>query len=1198
MSATLGRMVTRPGCAKLLAELAPHLREVLLTVSDPDRTLTSFERFIGRFQNPLPALQALIGNPRAVEILVRLFAGSRFLTEILLRNPETFERLVAYRRLARPKSGEQLFSEAQLALSGISSTPEQLDALRRFQSWEMLRIGTCDMLDLYDLPAVTRQLSNLAEAMIRICLRLAAAQAGGEYDQLTVLGMGKLGGRELNYSSDIDLLFISDAEPELAHKIGEKLIDALARVTPEGFLYRVDMRLRPWGRVGPLVSTRKGFYSYLVQNARLWEKQAMMKARVVAGDEVVGSEFLDMVKPLLFESSYAALQSAVYAMKKRTEEYLRQSGRTWGEVKLGEGSIRDIEFTAQFLQLAYGKVRPEILSANTLDALVRLAAAELIHVEEHRILAEGYVFLRTIEHYLQMMDYRQTHTLPSEPAALAALARRLRFEGFHPGDRFLERYAQHVRAIRAIYLRYVGGVEMTPTADGASRAESNPTDQTQVNRHLDRLSPSYSEIYSAEEIASHASLASRLNDETPAKIEARPLDGHTWQVTVVAYDFPGELSVITGLMVVHGMNILAGDAFTYEPLQEGTGGASGDSRRKIVDVFQVEAIEGVTIDPESWTRYAADLTAYHNLVRANRRREMLGDLTRRVAVALHEREHTNGQQAVPALYPIEIEIDNQTSKLYTVLRIEAPDTVGFLYEFTNALALTGIYINRVVIETAGSRVKDVLFVTDHNGNKIVNPEKQRELRAATVLIKHFTHLLPFSPNPEAALVHFRDFIDRLFQHENWTSELTSVQRPEVLHALARVLGVSDFLWDDFLRMQYTNLFPVVTDLDALETAKSREQLEAELAAALGRVHDGPQLPVENALWVDILTAWRDREMFRIDMRHILGHTREFWDFAAELTDLAEVVANVSFHLCHEDLRLVYGTPHRASGGICEMSVVALGKFGGQEMGFASDVELMFIYEENGETDGPKRISTAEFYEYLVVAYVAAMHTRREGIFEVDLQLRPYGKAGSLAVSLDAFRRYFAPNGPAWAYERQALVKLRPVAGDAILGHVVGKLRDEYIYSGETFDVTAMRAMRERQLRHLVKGGLVNLKYSLGGLVDVEYLVQGLQLIHGARLPMVRQTNTREAMAALAQVGVLSEDDYTRLRKAHTFLRWFIDSLRMVRGNARDVTVPPTGSEEFAFMAQRLRYRDPVTLASELARYTEDVREINARLLAG
>jgi glutamate-ammonia-ligase adenylyltransferase len=143
----------------------------------------------------------------------------------------------------------------------------------------------------------------------------------------------------------------------------------------------------------------------------------------------------------------------------------------------------------------------------------------------------------------------------------------------------------------------------------------------------------------------------------------------------------------------------------------------------------------------------------------------------------------------------------------------------------------------------------------------------------------------------------------------------------------------------------------------------------------------------------------------------------------------------------------------------------------------------------------------------------------------------------------------------------------------------------------------MRAMRERQIRHLVTGGTFNAKFSPGGLVDAEYLVQGLQITHGHHNPTLRQTNIREAMAALSDAGFLSPDDYTRLHKAHTFLRWLMDGLRMVRGNAEDSTVPPHDSEAFAFLARRLRYgSDAARLREELARYTTDVQELSARLL--
>jgi len=1180
-------------------QFSPQLFAALSAAGGPDRVLSTFERFLHSAQDVQGMYRFLAARPRAVELLVRLFSGSQFLAEILLRSPEYLANLVQTRRLARPKSRDVLLAEAQSAIVGKHSLADQMDALRRFQRWEMLRIGACDLLDLFDLTTATLQLSHLADSLVQTSLDLAAAHLDISPCGFVVIGMGKLGGQELNYSSDIDLLFLAEESAPEMIRLGERLIDVLARVTTEGFLYRVDMRLRPWGKMGPLVCSPQGFVAYLQKNALLWEKQALLKGRVVAGDPQVGESFLGRVRPLLLDGPAETVRADVFAMKQRTEEYINQKGRGWGDVKLGQGSIRDVEFSVQFLQLANGKQHPEIISPNTLDALARCQQLGLINLREYRILTDGYIFLRTIEHHLQVMDYRQTHVLPEDPEAIASLARRLGFDGPRAGEKFLSRYRQHAAAIREIYLRYVGRMEMKKPEERGAPMHTQPVTGQEVERHLARMSPSYGERFGADEVARHAAMAARLGADTLVVVDGERLEGETWQVTVVAYDFPGELSLICGLMFVYGLDILKGDVFTYEAVEPPSAGRSKepDGRRKIVDVFEVRSVGNSQPTLETWRQYAADLEELLQMVRAGQRSEARGMLAKRVGKTLFEAQQNGHSNATPVLYPIQIDIDNESSPQYTVLRITTQDTTGFLYEITNALAINRIYIAQVLVSSDGSHVQDILFVTDEAGQKITGAERQRELRAATVLIKHFTHLLPHSPNPESALLHFREFIGQLFKRPNWPDELGSLERPEVMQALARLLGVSDFLWDDFLRMQYANLYPVVTGVDALSTSKPRQQLQEELEEILSKVHAGPQPPSEDAPWQEALNAFKDREMFRIDMRHILGHTSEFWDFAVELTDLTEVVVNAAYHLCHEDLRVVYGSPLLDNGQVSEMSVCALGKSGGREMGFASDIELMFIYSGNGKTSGPTVITTTEFYEKLVQNFVRAIRARREGVFEIDLQLRPYGKAGSLSVSLDAFRRYFGPDGPAWAYERQALVKLRPIAGNQGLGRKVTELRDAFIYSGEPFDATAMRAMRERQIRHLVTGGMFNLKYSPGGLVDVEYLVQGLQITHGRDIPGLRLTNTREAMAALAEAGVLSQSDYTRLRKAHTFLRWLIDSLRVVRGNARDITMPPEGSEEFAFLTRRMHYGSNVALLrDELIRYTADVQEINRRLL--
>jgi glutamate-ammonia-ligase adenylyltransferase len=883
---------------------------------------------------------------------------------------------------------------------------------------------------------------------------------------------------------------------------------------------------------------------------------------------------------------------------------LRSKGREWGQVKLGEGSIRDVEFVVQYLQLAYGGTNIKLRKKSTLQALRRLLKYQLITTLEARILTDGYIFQRTVEHFLQLMHYRQTYSLPSDPAAIHLLARRL---GFPTREAFLERFQQHSLAIRSVYSKYIGGMNLLPIPE----PESLISDPDLIRQHLARMDSSYASAFSPEEISRHANLAGQLNEQQLVHVNAIPSGAGGWQVSVVAYDYLGELSLICGLMFMYGLDIQSGAIFTYESRAQsveapesarqrhgrsskwltptsGQALASSSIRQKIVDVFSVQSGDA---EPD-WEKYASDLQSLLKMLHNGQRREARSELAKRVGAVFAEMD-----SAERPLYPIEISIDNNSSERYTVLHIQTIDTVGFLYEFTNALSLTHTYIARMVVQTSGKRVDDLLYVTDESGNKISNPEKLRELRTAAVLIKHFTHLLPRSPNPASALLHFREFLAQLFERPNWTEELTSLENPQVMDNLARLLGVSDFLWDDFMRMQYANLFPVVSAVGVLAAAKSRDDLHTELAEVLAMVHACAESPSEDAPWRISLNAFKDREMFRIDMRHILGLTQEFWDFSEELTDLTEVVVNAAYHLTSEDLRSVHGTPRLADGSISQMAVLALGKCGGRELGFASDIELMFVYSGEGQTDGQEPLEASIFHEKVVQNFLNAIRARQEGIFQVDLQLRPYGKAGSMAVSLDSFKRYYAPQGAAWAYERQALVKLRPIAGDAELGKHVSDLRDEFTYNGAPFDVTSMRAMRERQVRHLVSAGKFNAKYSPGGLVDIEYLIQGLQITHGATVPYLRLTNIRNAMTALNTHGFLSDEDYTKLHKAHTFLRWLIDSMRVVRGNSKDVTVPLYGSEEFAFLARRLKYaNDLQSLRDHLLQVQADVVEMNRRLL--
>lgn len=1166
-----------------LRSCLPMLLVALSEAASPDGSLVNFERYVQSVDDRVGLFLALSQQPRIVEILIKLFVGSQFLTEILLRNPHYLQELTAHKRIAEFKSRSDFFDEASAAVAACDSAAARLNALRRYQHWELLRIGACDTFGLMDMKSVTLQLSLLADSLVQASLAVFAEELNVSLENFVVLAFGKLGGEELNFSSDIDLVFLSETDATPYWPLGQKLIKSLTEATPEGFLYRVDMRLRPWGKSGALVNTVDAHVQYLKQHGLLWEKQALLKARPIAGNLDLGQRFLQRIEPLIYDVPAEAVRQSIRDMKGRIEADLARQGRQWGEVKSGAGSIRDVEFVTQYLQMAHGGAHPEVRSFNTLDALVRLADHGFLRGDEYRMLTDGYLFLRKIEHALQLMHYKQRHHLPDDPREQAYLARRL---DYPDAATFLAHYERHCAAVRAVYERYIENEAPLAVAAPASTADF-------LAMHRALMEPSYAETFTEEQMQRHAELWERLSEDNLVEVFAEPRSDGLWDLTVAGFDHLGELSLICGLLYVYGFDIVAGSAFTAWHAEEGSRaaglGTSTDggprSQRKYVDVFTVRPPLDVVF-PEVWLRYRQDLAGLVRKVRDDKTREAQGELAKRVA------GRVRGTSApAPKLYPVEVQLDNTLSDRATVLHIRAEDTIGFLYELANALSMAGIHIWRVAVSSVGNRVFDTLYVTDALGEKITNPDRLQELRAAVVLIKHFTHLLPQSPNAEAALMHFRDFLGQLFQQEHWYEELASLERSEVLEALARLLGVSDFLWEDFLRLQHNNLFPVVKDVEALARRKPAGQLQRELDALLASAADDAQRR-------EFLNAFKDREMFRIDMRHILGHIEEFGQFSAELTDVAEVVVRGALEIVQHQLRERFGIPQLAEGGECPLAVCALGKCGGRELGFASDIELMFIYAGDGRTTGPETITSTEFYQRLVEAFTHTIAARREGIFQIDLRLRPYGRAGSLAVSLDAFRQYFGPSGAAWPYERQALVKLRAIAGDPSFARRVEQIRDELVYTGEAFDAAAMRAMREKQMRQLVAAGTINAKLSPGGLVDVEYLVQGLQMTHGFRHPELRTSNTCEAMAALERAGILSADEHRRLLAAYVFLRRLIDALRMVRGHARDLTVPPADSEEFEFLARRLGYGfDTARLQADLVRSTEDVQELSRLLPA-
>ena len=248
------------------------------------------------------------------------------------------------------------------------------------------------------------------------------------------------------------------------------------------------------------------------------------------------------------------------------------------------------------------------------------------------------------------------------------------------------------------------------------------------------------------------------------------------------------------------------------------------------------------------------------------------------------------------------------------------------------------------------------------------------------------------------------------------------------------------------------------------------------------------------------------------------------------------------------------------------------------MGYASDLELLFVHDGD-----------SEFFSALAHHVVDLIETRDKGIFHIDLRLRPHGDAGPWSASFEQFTKYYSIDGDAAPFERQALIRLRWFAGNENLGRRVESHRDSFTYGGQPWDWQDALHLRQRQMKELVKPGDVNVKYSAGGIIDIEYAVQYLQLLNGKEHPEIRVPTTLEALSHLRRLQIVRESDYRLLHSSYLFLRNVIDALRIVRGDASDLVLPDESTEEFKSLARRMGYREKDRVKSA-ARLAADIQE--------
>ena len=971
-----------------LADIVTPLLKTSIDSPNPEAALNRFSRFAEASFNRRALYQLLRDAPHFIRPVILTFGASTYLSEILIRTPEYFYDIIDPNVMENQKTSEMMYQELDQSISRFASVEQKLRILRRYKRRETLRIGLRDLLKVADVETTTLELSNLAEAALQHCYEIGRDQImkpkfgtplneeGTAPCRFAIIGMGKLGGYELNFSSDIDLIFVysDDALTDMGNdnseyfsRFCEFIIKAMSEITPEGYVFRVDIRLRPESSAGVIIRSMESYESYYEGWGDLWERQALIKARPVAGDMAFGDEFIRMIQPFVYQRyldgvTLTEIKADIRRTKARIEERLVSEGANLEKhVKLGPGAIRDIEFTVQCLQMIHGAKRKSLCSHNTLEVLAALKASTLLSAEDADALMAAYRFLRTVENCIQIEADQQRYLISERETEERELARRVGYQHTIETDAleaFREDYRAHTEQVRSIFKK------ITATS-------------IQSEDGLD--------------------IAVLLSEEDPQQLET------------------------------------------------------------FLSTFRFE-----------------------NVRNAQR-------LLRQLA---------NGGDGI---------------------------------QFSPSVRRT--------------------FFT----------------LAPTLL-----NVLRDSPNPDMALRYLSAFTDKVGARSSYYTMFA--EKPSTLEVLTRVCGSSLYLAD--MLIASPELFDLLTVPTLIERSKTLPEKQTEALQVTTQAPEGRML--------SMLRRYKNDEIWRIALRNILGNAT-LPDTTQELSDLAEAILQAIYPEIEVELHETHGMPLAPDGTPVTFAIIAMGKFGGRELNFSSDLDVMYVYSADGETT--QGIPNAAYFSAVGLELVNRLAGNQGmGIYEVDLRLRPHGTGGAIALSLSGYQNYYDSTAEVW--ERQALTRARVVAGDIEhLGNRFLEIAHAFCYadaltSEEIGEIVHTRQRKEAQATRRTstrrrrgskaQTSTVNVKSGYGGLVDIEFVVQTLQLVHGGGETSVRVQNTPRAIERLYKIGVLTEEQRDGLAEAYQFLRRVENALRIVHDRALDAL--PKNRAELGQLARRLGYR--------------------------
>jgi len=411
-----------------LAPLGEFISSSFERSANPDTGLANLERWLSATSNPALHLSHLMASPKLAQLLIMILSASQSISDCLVQNPELAGILYDRDELARCPTVESVLGEGRQLLTASTSYSHSLDRLRYLKQRWILPIVVNDLAGFWDERKTWTALSALADAVITLCLEVSWAEYRmrkgiDQLPSLMVVAFGKLGGSEVNLSSDVDLVYVcedslDDNDDKHLTRASELYNRALSDRMGRGSLYRVDLRLRPFGGAGALVRSMRSVETYYRSYAETWEAQALIRSRPIVGPPQLIERWRHLRDTYCFRPRIPdLLVEEVIATRNRIEEYAEPN-----DIKRGPGGIRDIEFIAQILQMVHGAKNPKVRAESTMEALAALSDAGLMGSKEAEDLIAAYGFLRKVEHRCQLVGDLQTHTLPDKAIARLSLA--------------------------------------------------------------------------------------------------------------------------------------------------------------------------------------------------------------------------------------------------------------------------------------------------------------------------------------------------------------------------------------------------------------------------------------------------------------------------------------------------------------------------------------------------------------------------------------------------------------------------------------------------------------------------------------------------------------------------------------------------------------------------------------------------------